>query len=197
MADKLLETGLIGGVEKREVKIVDYDPDWLKKFEKHAQIIADAVSALRIEHIGSTSVPELAAKPIIDILVVVADSADESAYLPQLEAAGYVLRVREPNWNEHRMFRTPERDVHIHIYSVGCPEIQRNLTFRDRLRRNVKDRSLYEKKKRELAAKEWPDTNAYADAKTEVIENIIAASHGGGEIYQAPPTTLSFGKVGR
>jgi len=178
MADKLLETGLIGGVEKREVKIVDYDPDWLNKFEKHAKIIADAigVGALRIEHIGSTSVPELAAKPIIDILVVVADSADESGYLPQLEGAGYVLRVREPNWNEHRMFRTPERDVHIHIYSVGCPEIQRNLTFRDRLRRNVNDRSLYEKTKRELATKEWPDMNAYADAKTEVIENIIAAS---------------------
>ena len=185
-----METGLIGGVEKCEIEIVDYDPDWLKKFEKHAQIIADAVGALRIEHIGSTSVPELAAKPIIDILVVVADSADESGYLPQLEAAGYVLRVREPNWNEHRMFRTPERDVHIHIYSVGCPEIQRYLIFRDRLRRNVKDRSLYEKTKRELAAKEWPDMNAYADAKTEVIENIIAASHGGGEISQAPPTTI-------
>jgi len=188
MADESLETGLIGGAEKREIEIVDYDTDWPKKFETHAKIIADAIggSALRIEHVGSTSVPGLAAKPIIDILVVVADSADESAYLPQLEAAGYVLRVREPDWNEHRMFRTPEQDVHIHIYSAGCQEIERNLTFRDRLRRNIDDRSRYEQTKRELAAKEWPDMNAYADAKAEVIESIIAASQAAGELSYTP-----------
>ena len=90
MADEPLETGLIGGAEKREIKIVDYDPDWPKQFETHARVIAGALgdSARRIEHIGSTSVPDLAAKPNIDILVVVPDSADESAYLPRLEAAG-------------------------------------------------------------------------------------------------------------
>lgn len=183
MADEPLETGLIGGLEKTEIKIVGYDPDWPKRFEAHARRIADALggSALRIEHIGSTSVPGLAAKPIIDILVVVADSADESTYLPRLEAAGYVLRVREPDWNEHRMFRTPERDVHIHIYSAGCPEIERNLTFRERLRRNSDDRRRYEQKKRELAAREWLDMNEYAGAKTEVIESIIAAAHATGE----------------
>jgi GrpB-like predicted nucleotidyltransferase (UPF0157 family) len=184
MADEPLETGLIGGVEKREIKILDYDTDWPKKFETHAKIIADVLgrSALRIEHIGSTSVPGLAAKPIIDILVVVPDSADESTYLPRLEAAGYVLRVREPDWNEHRMFRTPEKDVHIHIYSASCSEIERNLAFRDRLRRNVDDRRRYEQTKRELAAKEWSDMNAYAEAKTEVIESIIAAEQATGEI---------------
>jgi GrpB-like predicted nucleotidyltransferase (UPF0157 family) len=167
-----------------EIKIVDYDPDWPSKFEMHARIIAGALgaSAVRIDHIGSTSVPGLAAKPIIDILVVVQDSAGESAYLPQLEAAGYVLRVREPEWNEHRMFKTPEADVHIHIYSTGCPEIQRNLIFRDRLRHNSDDRRRYEQTKRELAAKEWPDMNAYADAKTDVIESIIAAARATGEI---------------
>ena len=74
----------------------------------------------KIEHVGSTSVPGLAAKPIIDILVVVQNSADESVYMSRLEAAGYLLRVREPDWNEHRMFRTHEKDVHVHIYSVGC-----------------------------------------------------------------------------
>ena len=178
MSDESWEAALIGGVEKREIRIVDYDPDWPRKFETHARIIAGALggSALRIEHIGSTSVPGLAAKAIVDILVVVQDSRDESTYLPQLEAAGYVLRVREPHWNEHRMFKTPGMDVHIHIYSDGCREIQRNLTFRDRLRRNVDDSRRYEQTKRELAAKEWPDTNAYADAKTEVIESIIAAA---------------------
>lgn len=178
MADEALETGLIGGVEQRTIQILDYDPIWPQKFEAHARRIAATIgpSALRIEHIGSTSVPNLAAKPIIDILVEVQDAADESAYLPHLEGAGYVLRVREPRWHEHRMFRTPERDVHIHIYSAGCPEIRRNLSFRDRLRRNSDDRLRYEQTKRELAAQVWPDMNAYAEAKTEVIESIIAAA---------------------
>ncbi|MCA1619616.1 MAG: GrpB family protein [Acidobacteria bacterium] len=182
MTEGTVGTGLIGGVEKREVRVVDYDPGWPKKFEAHAGVIAGALggSALRIEHVGSTSVPGLAAKPVIDILVVAPDSADESAYLPRLEAAGYVLRVREPDWNEHRMFRTPERDVHVHIYSAGCPEIERTLAFRDRLRLNIDDRRRYEQTKRELAAKEWPDMNAYAEAKTEVIESIIAASQTSG-----------------
>lgn len=141
----------------------------------HCQIIGAALgdSALRIEHIGSTSVPDLAAKPIIDILVVVQDSTDESTYLPQLEAAGYVLRVREPEWNEHRMFKTPEKDVHVHVYSAGCSEIERNLIFRDRLRQNIEDRRRYEQTKRELAAREWADMNEYADAKTDVIESVI------------------------
>lgn len=179
----LLETGLIGGVEKVKIKVVDYDPEWPKKFEAHAGIIADALGStpLLIEHIGSTSVPDLAAKPIIDILVVVRDSADEPAYLPHLAAAGYALRVREPDWNEHRMLRTPEKDVHVHVYSVGCTEIERNLTFRNRLRHNADDRRRYERIKRELASKEWPDMNAYADAKTEVIESILAAAQAAGE----------------
>jgi GrpB-like predicted nucleotidyltransferase (UPF0157 family) len=186
MADEPLETGLIGGVEKRQIKLLDYDPAWPQKFEAHARRIAGALgdSALRIEHVGSTSVPGLAAKPIIDILVVVPNSADESAYLSQLEAAGYILRVREPDWNEHRMFRTLGQDVHIHVYSADCPEIRRVMVFRDRLRRNRADRRRYEQAKRELAAQEWADMNAYADAKTEMIESIIAASQAAGEISQ-------------
>lgn len=184
MATEGHKTGLIGGVEKRDIRIVEYDPDWHSKFERHARIITGAIgdSILRIEHIGSTSVPGLAAKPIIDILVVLPDSANESAYLSQLEAVGYTLRVREPDWNEHRMFRTLDRDVHIHIYSAGCPEIGRNLTFRDRLRRSAEDRKRYEQVKRELAAKDWPDMNAYALAKTEVVESIIAAAQAAGEV---------------
>ena len=184
MAGEPVETGLLGGVEKRDIKIAEYDPTWPALFAKQAKIIGDALGsvALRIEHIGSTSVPGLAAKPIIDILVVVQDSTDESAYLGQLEGAGYVLRVREPDWHEHRMFRTPDQGVHVHIYSDGCPEIARTLTFRDRLRRNVNDRTRYEQTKRQLATLDWPDMNAYAQAKTEVIEDVIAASQAAGEI---------------
>jgi GrpB-like predicted nucleotidyltransferase (UPF0157 family) len=156
-------------------------------FAKHAKIIAGALgsAARRIEHIGSTSVPGLAAKPIIDILVVVKDSAEESVYLRQMEAAGYVLRVREPDWYEHRMFRTSDKDVHVHIYSDGCPEITRTLTFRDRLRRNSDDRTRYEQTKRQLATQDWSDMNAYAQAKTVVIEDVIAASQTAGEISQS------------
>jgi GrpB-like predicted nucleotidyltransferase (UPF0157 family) len=186
MTGEPLETGLIGGIEKRDIKIAEYDSTWPALFAKHAKIIADALgsAARRIEHIGSTSVPGLAAKPIIDILVVVKNSADESVYLRQMEAAGYVLRVREPDWHEHRMFRTPDRDVHVHIYSDGCPEITRILTFRDRLRRNSGDRTRYEQTKRRLATQDWSDMNAYAQAKTVVIEDVIAASQTAGEISQ-------------
>ena len=173
-----MEIGLIGGVEKLKVRIVDYDAAWPSQFDRHAAIIAGALgdTALTIEHIGSTSVPGLAAKPIVDILVAVADSANESTYLPQLDAAGYVLRVREPEWHEHRMFRTPQQDVHVHVYSAGCPEIERNLLFRDHLRQHADDRRRYEETKRTLAAKEWNDMNDYAAAKTEIIESIIATA---------------------
>jgi GrpB-like predicted nucleotidyltransferase (UPF0157 family) len=128
---------------------------------------------LRIEHIGSTSVPGLAAKPIIDILIAVENSVDEFNYLPQLEAAGYVLRVREPDWHEHRMLRTSAKDVHVHVYSAGCVEVERARSFRDHLRTHAQDRRRYEETKRTLAQIDWPDMNAYADAKTEVIESIL------------------------
>jgi GrpB-like predicted nucleotidyltransferase (UPF0157 family) len=184
MGNTSLETDLIGGIEKREIRMVDYDPTWPAKFELHRAIIAKALSdvALQIEHIGSSSVPGLAAKPIIDILVVVEDSTEESTYLPQLDAVGYLLRVREPDWNDHRMLRTPERDVHVHVYSAGCREIERSLTFRERLRTNAGDRRRYEATKRALAKRDWPHMNAYANAKTEVIEDIIAAARAAGEV---------------
>lgn len=147
---------LIGGIEKRDIVICDYDPRWPEIFKAHAMMIGQALgeTALRIEHIGSTSVPGLAAKPIVDILLVVPDLADERAYLANMEAAGYVLRVREPEFHEHRMFRTTALDVHIHVFSQACPEIDRLLKFRNRLRANSHDRNVYEETKRRLAARE-------------------------------------------
>lgn len=176
MRCKTKNTGLIGGIEKRNIEIVDYNPEWKDKFQAHKEIISKALGkkALRIEHIGSTSVPGLAAKPIIDILLVVADSGKESFYLPQMEKAGYKLRVREPDFYEHRMFRTPQKDVHIHVFSLDSPEIDRYLIFRNYLRQNAKTRQQYEKTKRRLAAKPWSDMNAYAKAKTKLIEKIIS-----------------------
>jgi GrpB-like predicted nucleotidyltransferase (UPF0157 family) len=168
------------------IEIEDYDPRWPEQFQQHEGVVARVLgdTTLRIEHIGSTSVPGLAAKPIIDMLLVVADSGNEAAYLPALEAAGYVLRVREPAFHEHRMLRTPARDVHIHVFSLGCPEIERYLTFRNRLRSSVHDRQRYEATKRNLAAQSWPDMSDYADAKTEIVESIIAAARAAGELAQ-------------
>lgn len=137
--------GVIGELESGPITLVDYDEGWPAVFELHARRIKRglAAGALRVEHIGSTAVPGLAAKPIVDILLVVADSASESEYLPRMEAAGFELRVREPDFHEHRMFRTPGREVHVHVFSPDSPEIGRYLTFRDRLRSNIEDRKRY------------------------------------------------------
>ena len=169
------ETGLIGGVEERVIVVVPHRQEWTAIFELHAAHIAAALGegALGIEHIGSTAVPGLAAKPIVDMLVVVADSADEGAYLPALERAGYVLRVREPDFEEHRMLRTPERDVHVHVLSAGSPEIERYLRFRDALRGRPFLRMRYQALMQALAAQDRPDMNAYAAAKSEMVEAII------------------------
>jgi len=127
-----------------------------------------------VEHTGSTSVPGLAAKPIIDILLVVRNSGDEGSYLPLLEAAGYSLRIREPEWHQHRMLNGPDTDINLHVFSAGCPEIDRILLFRDWLRGNAEDRDLYERTKRVLAVRQWSDVQDYADAKTAVVEEILA-----------------------
>jgi GrpB-like predicted nucleotidyltransferase (UPF0157 family) len=158
------------------VSLHDYDPAWPAAFEREEARIRGALgdAALTVEHTGSTSVPGLAAKPVIDITLIVADSADESTYLPQLEAAGYVLRIREPEWHEHRMFIGQSTEVQIHVFSAGSVELERMVGFRDWLRTHDEDRELYERTKRELAARTWRHIQNYADAKTEVVEGIMA-----------------------
>lgn len=158
------------------ILIADYDPAWPQLFDREAERIRAALGdqVLPLEHVGSTSVPGLAAKPRIDILLVVPRSADEPAYVPALEAVGYVLCIREPDWYEHRVFKGPDTDVNLHVFSPGCPEIGRMRLFRDWLRANAADRRLYERTKRELAGHAWKYTQQYADAKTEVVEAILA-----------------------
>jgi len=126
-----------------------------------------------IEHIGQTSVSGLAAKPIIDIVIAVDDITVEEDYLPQLLAAGYVLRVREPG---HRLVRTPELDVHVHIYQKADPAVTNYLLLRDRLRADAGDRELYARTKRDLIAQGFDDMNAYSDAKSEAIAGILATA---------------------
>jgi len=158
------------------VQLVDYNPEWPRQFAREAErigsVLADRV--LRIEHVGSTSVPGLMAKPIIDILLVVADSADEQSYAPALAAAGYELRIREPDWHQHRLFKGPEIDLNLHVFSAGSVEIERLLLLRDRLRNDPEERQRYAHAKQLLASRTWKYVQDYADAKSEVIESMIA-----------------------
>jgi len=158
------------------IQLADYDPDWPVLYEREAMRVRDILGdrVCLLEHVGSTSVPGLPAKPIIDMLLAVADPADEPAYVPSLEAAGYVLRIREPDWFEHRLFKGPDTDVNLHVFAAGSPEIDRMLAFRDRLRTHVDERRRYERAKRELAARDWTYVQQYADAKGEIVEAIIA-----------------------
>ena len=163
-------------LERTDIRIAQYDPRWPELFRQEADNIRAVLGhrVVRLEHTGSTSVPGLAAKPIIDMLLVVANSADEPAYVPLLEGAGYTLRIREADWHEHRMFKGPAAEINLHVLSSGCPEIDRVLMFRDWLRRNAADRNLYERTKLALAEKEWKDVDSYATAKTAVIQQILA-----------------------
>lgn len=158
------------------IYVANYDPEWPQMFEQHAARIRNALgdSALRIEHVGSTSVPDLPAKPIIDIVLVVAESHNERLYVAALETAGYRLHLKEPGWYEHRMFKGPEDRVNLHVFSFGCPEIERMVRFRNWLRVSKDDRELYARTKRNLAEQEWKYTQNYADAKSEVIEEIMS-----------------------
>jgi GrpB-like predicted nucleotidyltransferase (UPF0157 family) len=158
------------------IVLAEYDPSWPAMFEREAQRIQHALGegVVQLEHVGSTSVPELAAKPRIDILLVVQDSSAEPSYVPALESAGYVLRIREPDWHEHRLLKGPDTAVNLHVFSSGCVEIDRMVRFRDWLRTHVEDRVLYERTKRDLASRKWKYTQHYADAKTEIVGQILA-----------------------
>ena len=160
------------------VLLCDYDPAWPGMYQREAARIRSVLGdrVLLLEHVGSTAVPGLAAKPIIDILLVVADTAEEDAYVPDLERAGYRLWIREPDWQQHRLFKGPDTDINLHVFPPGSAEIDRHLRFRDHLRSDAADRELYEATKRELAARRWTYIQQYADAKTQVIEAILERS---------------------
>jgi GrpB-like predicted nucleotidyltransferase (UPF0157 family) len=177
-AEVRIRAATIGEPERLDgrIELRPYDPEWPRQFEREAHRVVEALGdrALRLEHVGSTSIPMLLAKPIIDMLLVVADSSIEAEYVPAMERAGYLLRIREPDWYEHRLFKGPAASINLHVFSAGCAEIDRMITFREHLRADVADRELYERTKLELAARRWDYIQEYADAKTEVVEAIIA-----------------------
>jgi len=186
LSDDYLREHTVGELRQLSgpIAVVDYDCEWPRKFEREKEKIRAALGsrALRIEHVGSTSVPDLPAKPVIDIVLVVAVSNDEPQYAPALEKAGYRLKIREPVWFEHRMFTDAESSVNLHVFSAGCPEIERMVRFRDWLRANKDDRELYAQTKRTLAEREWKYTQNYADAKSAVVEEILSRAQPTGSV---------------
>ncbi|WP_273484345.1 GrpB family protein [Desulforamulus ruminis] len=175
--DKYIQKVRVGGIKPHNapITLVAYDPRWPELFEREAKRIRSVLGnrVLQLEHVGSTSVPELCAKPIIDMLLVVADSSDEPSYVAALEAAGYTLRIREPDWFEHRMFKGPDTDINLHVFSEGTSEVERMLRFRDWLRANDTDRDNYARVKRKLAQHVWRHVQNYADAKTSIVQEIM------------------------
>ncbi|GHF55627.1 GrpB-like predicted nucleotidyltransferase (UPF0157 family) [Amycolatopsis bartoniae] len=173
--DDQLSVKLVHGLRPGKVTIADYDPAWPGRYERRAAELRAVLGerARLVEHIGSTSVPGLAAKPIIDIVLGIDDPDDEPAYLPDLEAVGYDVRVREPG---HRCLRAgePDEPVNLHCYPPDDVEVRRYLAFRDRLRASDEDRDRYAALKRELAQREWRDVNYYAEAKRPLIFEILA-----------------------
>jgi GrpB-like predicted nucleotidyltransferase (UPF0157 family) len=159
-----------------KVLLSNYDPQWPAQFDQAAARIRGALgeAVLTVEHMGSTSVPGLPAKPVIDIVLAVADSAEEPAYAPSLLAAGFTLAIREPDWFEHRLFRGVDPAVNLHVFSKGCPEIDWMRRFRDRLRADPADLALYAHAKNRLAQQDWAYMQDYADAKQAVIGEIMA-----------------------
>lgn len=176
-SDEELQKFIVGELKPHnaQITLVEYDLHWQEAFTQEADrirsILGDKI--IRLEHVGSTSVPGLCAKPIIDMLLVVKKSADELSYVPDLEEAGYVLRIREPDWFEHRMFKGPDMDINLHVFSERASEVDRMLLFRNWLRSNEDDRDKYAQAKRSLARDKWRHVQHYADAKTSVVQEIM------------------------
>jgi GrpB-like predicted nucleotidyltransferase (UPF0157 family) len=170
--DDYLSRVIVGRRERGRITIADYNEAWPNWFNEHRARIAAAIgqTAHRIEHIGSTSVAGLAAKPVIDVLVAVLDVDNEDCYLPRLASSGYALRIREPG---HRMLRTPDAGAHIHIWPMGSDAVRRQLLFRDWLRHSREDQEAYEALKRQLAKQDWEDRSYYTEAKTTLVVNIL------------------------
>lgn len=158
------------------IRVVDYDPQWPALFEREAARLREVLGAkaLQIEHVGSTSVPGLPAKPIIDIDLCVENSADEAAYLPALEAAGYRLTVREPEWLEHRLFKGPDTNINLHVFTLGNDETARHIIFREWLKKNEADRHAYAALKQELSQRDYEYMFQYNNDKAALIREILA-----------------------
>jgi GrpB-like predicted nucleotidyltransferase (UPF0157 family) len=173
-----MDAALVGEPPSRWQAIVveDYDPAWADRFAAASSLLSEVLGDLIInaEHVGSTSVPGLAAKPIIDIDLVIDETTDESRYVPALERAGYHLILREPWWYGHRMLVSPEGDINLHVWPPDAPEPIRHRLFRDWLRLHPEDQELYATTKRRIARDTADQPGDYSLAKNDVIDEIFA-----------------------
>lgn len=157
-----------------DLTIADPDPRWAEDFAVLAARIRAALGgiALEIDHVGSTSVPGLPAKPIIDVAVVVGDPGDEEAYLPALQRAGFVLVVREPWWHDHRCLRHADPRANVHVFGTDCPEVARMRIFRDWLRTHPDDLAAYRDAKL-AAAQGGGHVMEYNARKQDILREIV------------------------
>ena len=136
------------------LRIEEPDPTWARRYAEVEARVRGALGdrVVEIQHIGSTAVPDLPAKPIIDIDLAVADPADEASYVPDLEAMGFVHWLTEPDWHQHRLLKQlTEPRVHLHVFGPDCPELVRHRMFRDWLVEHPEDRERYAGAKRAAA----------------------------------------------
>jgi GrpB-like predicted nucleotidyltransferase (UPF0157 family) len=166
-----------GQAPSSDVRIIPYDPAWPAAYEQVAGRVRTALgdNALELAHVGSTSVPGLAAKQVIDIDVTIADNHDESSYVPKLQEHGFTLVIREYWWYGHRLLTHREPRANVHIWSPDCPEAARHLIFRDWLRDHPEDRTRYLEAKQDAAAHinaTGGHTNDYNSHKQTVIREI-------------------------
>jgi len=159
----------------RPIVISPYDSGWPGRYAVQERLIRMTLgpAALAVEHVGSTAVPGLPAKDRIDIDLIVANPADEDAYVPALASAGYTLRTREPHWYEHRCLWTDSHDVSLHVFGPDCDEHLRHLIFRDWLRADPEDRDLYAACKLKSAAENPMSMSKYVGGKGPVIVEIL------------------------
>ena len=160
------------------ITIEKYNPAWIDRFVQERSSLLHILDnpEIKIEHIGSTAVPGLAAKPVIDILIGLADLSMADEYIMKIESVGYeYIKVYEEKIPERRFFRKEKnglRTHHIHMVELNSNFWKRHLLFRDHLRENQKAREDYQQLKLSLTQKEWDDVNEYAEAKTEFIRKI-------------------------
>jgi GrpB-like predicted nucleotidyltransferase (UPF0157 family) len=160
------------------VEIVPYDPDWPGQYARWRELLTRALgpAALRAEHVGSTSIPGLAAKPVIDVQISVADVADEASYLPPLDAVGLQLRSTDEVHRFLRPYPPHPRAVHVHVCGTGSEWEHDHLLFRDYVRAHPAARDAYAEAKL-AAARTWADDRwAYTEAKTGIILDILDAA---------------------
>ncbi|MBU2546744.1 MAG: GrpB family protein [Gammaproteobacteria bacterium] len=164
----------------RQVVISPYDDNWPKKFTAEKELILSVIADKNVvvEHIGSTAIPGLAAKPIVDIMVGVKTLAIADACIKPLESIGYeYIPNLEKNFPRRRFFHKgpnlPNKHFHLHMVEINGSFWQNQLFFRDYLRNNLKALAEYQQLKKDLAEKFQDDVSGYCEAKSEFIQKIL------------------------